>query len=474
MRERHGRHIGIRLVAGVLLSGVTAAAWLVAPSAPTQAAARPNIVLITTDDMAATDLAWMPKTLSLLRDRGVEVEDFLSNHPLCCPARAQIFTGQYGQNNGVHTNGGRYGGYRSLIDKNNHVGAWLATSGYRTAFVGKHLNGWADTAHRQRGWTIFDPYYRGVLRPRDITTFNNGRPKRYARIHTSDLTGRLSVRYIERLSATGRPFFLWASYTAPHKMVVDGVEGFPVPARRHRSLYPDVVAPSIAKPSFNEPDVSDKPGYVRAENQVSTRWANRHHRARIRTLRSVDDQVSATLSALRREGELANTYVFFTSDNGYLLGEHRLRTKNFPYEESLQVPLLVRGPGLGAGVSRPDTFGLVDLAPTFVDLAGATSRRRLDGRSMMDTLRAGAPGREDILIQAGRGRKAPWWWRGVRSDRYTYVATGGFRELYDRVEDPWQLQNVADDPAYAEILSQHQARLQQLKDCSGASCLTTP
>ena len=139
------------------------------------------------------------------------------------------------------------------------------------------------------------------------------------------------------------------------------------------------------------------------------------------------------------------------------------------------MPLLVRGPGLGSGVSRPETYGLCRPGS---DLRrprrGATSRRRLDGRSMMATLRAGAPGRDDILVQAGRGRTAPWWWRGVRSDRYTYVVTGGFRELYDRVEDPWQLQNVADDPAYAEVLSRHQARLQQLKDCSGASCLTSP
>lgn len=459
----------------MLLIGVVASAWFVTPAQPTQAAGRPNIVLITTDDMAATDLAWMPKTLSLLRDEGVQVNDFLSNHPLCCPARAQIFTGQYGQNNGVHTNGGRYGGYRSLVDKNNHVGSWLAASGYRTAFVGKHLNGWAETAHHQRGWTIFDPYFRGVLRPEDITTFNNGRPKRYTGIHTSDLTGRLSVRYIERLAATGKPFFLWSSYTAPHKMVVNGVEGLPVPARRHRSLYSDVVAPSISSPSFNEEDVSDKPAYVRGKTLASPRYMTKNHRARIRTLRSVDDQVAATLSALRRAGELSNTYVFFTSDNGYMLGEHRLRTKNFPYEESLQVPLLVRGPGLAGGATRSETYGLVDLAPTFVDLAGATSRRRLDGRSMMDTLRTGAPGRADVLIQTARkAQKTPWWWRGVRSSRYTYVETGGFRELYDRVEDPWQLKNVADDPAYAEVLEQLEARLAQLRDCAGASCLTMP
>ena len=118
------------------LTAVTSVVWLTTAAAPVgtplrQAAAdnRPNIILITTDDMNATDLRWMPQTRKLLRDSGVEVDGFISNHPLCCPARAEILTGQYGQNNGVHDNGGSFGGYDSLADPGNHVGAWLEDSG---------------------------------------------------------------------------------------------------------------------------------------------------------------------------------------------------------------------------------------------------------------------------------------------------------------------------------------------------------
>ena len=163
------------------------------------------------------------------------------------------------------------------------------------------------------------------------------------------------------------------------------------------------------------------------------------HRARIRSLRAVDDQVARIVRVLQDRGELANTYIFFTSDNGYLLGEHRLVAKNVPYEEAMQVPLLVRGPGLAPGVQRDELYGMVDLAPTFADLANASPKRRVDGRSMAATLSGGAPGYVRYLIQATNGGK-PWWWRGVRSRSHTYVEyAGGQRELYDLVADPFQL-----------------------------------
>jgi arylsulfatase A-like enzyme len=467
---RHLRRYAL-LVATLLLVTVAGPGLLGSPTGHAQVAVRPNIILITTDDMAETDLRWMPKTNTMLRDMGVRVGDFISNHPLCCPARAQIFTGQYAHNNGVRTNGGDYGGYPNLIDKGNHVGAWLTAAGYKTAFVGKHLNGWNDSAHHQPGWTIFNPYLKGIYNPFEITTFNNGRPKHYSGIHTSDLISRLTVDYIKRFSASGAPFFIWASQVSPHIMLVRGRWVDPVPAARHRYLYPTAVPPSLSRPSFNEADVRDKPVYVRERALYSRTRAIAAHRARIRTLRSVDDQVAATLQALRATGELANTYLFFTSDNGFLLGEHRWAGKNVPYEEALQVPLLVRGPDLPGGVIRNATYAVIDLAPTFVDLAGATAQRTMDGRSMMATLRAAAPGYSRLLIQAARGEHEPWWWRGVRTAGYTYVTySDGFEELYDRNIDPYQVNNAAGDPSQAQVLAAHRADLDALRDCSGDSC----
>ena len=452
---------------------VLAGPWGQLPAEQASAAGRPNIVLITADDMAASDLAWMPQTMRLLQDQGVDVTDFISNHPLCCPARAQIFTGQYAHNNGVRSNSGTYGGYHALDGKGNHVGTWLKRSGYQTAFIGKHLNNWTKSGHHQPGWTIFNPFYRGGYLPYGITMFNNGRPKRYARTYTADLVGRLTRDYIDRFSRSGAPFFIWASQLPPHKMRVRGHWTDPVPASRYRSSFSTAVPPAMSSPSYKEADVSDKPSYVRSRRGVSNRKVIALHRARIRSLRAVDDQVGAVVRALRDRNELDNTYVFFTSDNGYLLGEHRLLGKNYPYEESLQVPLLVRGPGLAAGAERDQMYGLVDLAPTFLDIAGATPGRTIDGRSMLDTLRSDAPGYDRFLIQATHGRQ-PWWWRGVRTQGHTYVHySNGFTELYDRGSDPAQLVNVADDPAYAEARSAHADQLAALRSCAGSDCRST-
>jgi len=246
----------------------------------------------------------------------------------------------------------------------------------------------------------------------------------------------------------------------------------PVAAARHRSLYPHARPPSLSDPAFNEVNVSDKPRYVRQTAPKSVSSLVTYHRARIRSLRAVDDQVRATVDALRTLGELGNTYLFFTSDNGFLMGEHRLKGKNTPYEQSLKVPLLVRGPGLPAGTVRRATYGMPDLAPTFVELSGATPGRVMDGRSMLATLRSGAPGYRDYLIQAGT-ETLPWWWRGVRSQRYAYVRyADGFQELYDLVKDPHELRNVAYRSAYRQVRADYAARLARLGGCSGAACHT--
>jgi arylsulfatase A-like enzyme len=184
----------------------------------------------------------------------------------------------------------------------------------------------------------------------------------------------------------------------------------------------------------------------------------------------VDDQVKAIVAALRANGELKNTYIFFTSDNGFLLGEHRQRRKNKPYEPTLRVPLLVRGPDLPGGTVRNATYSLVDLAPTFLELSGAQAQRKLDGRSMLATLATGAPGYRYYLIQGGTPA-GPWWWRGVRSRNWVYVRYHhGFEELYDRAADPGQLRNVARDDSYRQVRAHMARRLADLRGCAGKGC----
>lgn len=463
-RKRAGRLLA-PLIAAVL------AVPLLVTSAPEAASeTRPNILLITMDDMRGGELAWMPRTRELIADKGVRIVGFVSDHPLCCPARAEILTGQYGHNNGVRTNSSTHGGYDSLIRPGNHIGTWLKDSGYRTAMVGKHLNGWELTAVRQRGWTIFNPILKGIYKPYGLTMYNNGSPRFYEDVYTADLIGRFTVRYIDRFSASGAPFFIWVDHVPPHAMFIDGAWRPPLPPPRYRDAYPDSVPPSFSDPAFNEDDVSDKPVWVQNTSKVSRRTVTFWHRRRIRSLRAVDDQVGAAVRALRANGELANTYIIFHSDNGYLLGEHRQWEKNKPYEKAVRVPLLVRGPGLPGGTVRQAMYGTVDIAPTILQLTGATAGRKQDGRSMMPTLRRDTAGYTHHLIQAGRW-SGTWWWRGVRSRSHVYVRYDtGFEELYDRIKDPAQLTNVAQDPGYADVRDDLAARLAVLQTCVGETC----
>lgn len=475
------------LGAAVVLSGLPAVAPSTSPTeaAPTAAtatappaqqpdapSARPNIVLITTDDMRADDLRWMPQTRRLLGRAGVTMSDFLSSHPLCCPARAQIMTGQHAQNNGVLTNKRPNGGYPSLRDPGNNVGSWLQAAGYRTAFIGKHMNFW--DGRRQGGWTHFNPIVRNVYAPRGLVMYNDGHRQRYSRVYGTDLLSNLSVREIRRLSGAA-PFFVWTSYVAPHGMLVKGTWVPPVPAKRHQRLFASAKPPAMGTPAFNEAHRADKPRWVRRQDQRPAKMRGLH-RARIQSLQAVDEGVAATIRALRRAGELSSTVIVFSSDNGFLLGEHGLRDKNVAYEESLRVPLVVRGPGIPAGVVRRGVFGLVDLPATIADLAGARPTRVLDGRSMLPHLRQGAKGYDTYLIQAGaEGRKPAerWWWRGVRSPRYTYVRyDDGTEELYDLRRDPAQLRNMASRPSYSAVLGRLSDRLDVLADCSGRDCVS--
>lgn len=468
----HKRRSG-SVLAAVTVLVLTGTVWAEAGPPPVAAAPRPNIVLITADDMTRTDLRWMPRTRNLLAEQGVELEAFLSNHPLCCPARAEILTGQYGHNNGVHANAGRLGGYQALRDKGNHVGRWLERSGYRTAFVGKHLNHWPKTRHRQPGWTIFNPILGGVYRPTGLTMFRDGRPKRYPGVYTADLVGDFTTSYVRRFAEGNRPFFIWASHVPPHDMQVDGRMVPPIPPPRYRSVYPRARPPSLGHPAFNEADVSDKPMWVRSLNRVSRTRMIRYHRARIRSLRAVDDQVGALVRVLRATGELRNTVIAFTSDNGFQLGEHRAVGKNYAYEASVRVPLVVRGPGMPAGHVSDDLYSLVDLAPTFSQLARATAGRRVDGRSMLPTLRGAQRGYGSVLTQAAWRQTVPWWWRGLRSEDHVYVRyRGGFEELYDLAIDPGEERNVARLPEYQSVLEEQRSRLSTLRSCSGTACQT--
>jgi N-acetylglucosamine-6-sulfatase len=433
---------------------------------PTDAEAvdtRPNIVLIVADDMTKSDLRWMPIARRLLGDQGVTMQSFLSNHPLCCPARAEILSGQYAQNNGTWHNGGEFGGSQSFRFHDDSLAAWLSAAGYLTAYVGKYLNHWERDPFTPAGWADFNATTRGVHAPNDFWSFNNGDPVHHEGVYTADWVAHRTRAYIRDYSASGAPFFIFAAQMPPHVMLVDGKWVPPIPARRHADLFPSVVSPATRKDSFGV-----RSRFSNAD--LTVKQSNIQHRARIRSLQAVDEAVADTVDALRDNGELANTFVVFTSDNGYLLGEHQVDGKDVPYKEALNVPLLVRGPGVPVA-ERNEMGSLVDLAPTFLEDAGAAASRELDGRSLLSLWREGAGGGNSAtLIQSGSETRK-WDWRGVWAQRYTYVTFPGAGEmLFDRTVDPYELRNVASD--WPGVLNDLRARYQALKDCVGADCVT--
>jgi arylsulfatase A-like enzyme len=461
-------------------------------------------VLILTDDQNPDEMRWMPRTRRLVGDQGLRFTRATSPHPLCCPARAEILTGKYGQNSGVRHNSGKYGGWKGYLRGGNlesNLAVWLRQQGYLTALVGKFLNGYDPEKEDQPpGWDHWNPTGRGTYSYYGTTFHADGHPHRYQRRYVADVARDYASDYLRQYARRDRPFFLWVADVAPHEASGPIVRrrygtqwGPPLPARRHVGLFHRAPLPSARKPSFDERDVDDKPHPLRRAKRQDPADLTFAFRQRIRSLQAVDEGNARILRQLDRLGELDDTYVFYLSDNGFLLGEHRLRGKNYGFREDLSVPFEVRGPGVGPDRTSRTPVSLLDLAPTFLDIAGVTGAERrglgLDARSILPELHGRRPGPGDTqLIQGGTASPAHmkdehslspgWWWRGVTTRRYVYQAWfDGDEALYDLRRDPFELRNLVDlarpgnplrDPSYAPVLEELRRRYAQLQDCAGA------
>lgn len=456
---------------------------------------RPNIVMITADDMRADEIKFMPQTRRLLGRAGLTHTQALTPHPLCCPARAVLMTGQYAQNNGVRTNFPPQGGFTAL-DRDHLVSRWLNESGYNTGMVGKHLNAAKFTKlGRDPGWTLFDPTQGGYSDYYDFVQYDNGNAVEVKDTYYTDYVGAKSAEYAHQLSTYDAPFFMWVSHFGPHstqrfdcdETSTDCEKKSPPTmsqeylADRKQVAKDDRLARKrtnalMSSPAFRERDLSDKQKYVTASPAPSRKQVYELVRGRIGALRTVDDNVAGLLRQLEKDGELDNTYVTFITDNGYQLGEHGYVGKVLGYEPTVRTPMLVRGPGVRPGTKTDEVVTLVDLASTYLDIAGAKADLTLDGVSLR-RLWHGAkvkPHRGGVLLLAGALRsetgKKGWYFRGVRTTRYTYLKYhDGWVELYDRQRDPHQTRSVSDDPRYAAVRTELDRRLVALQDCNGPS-----
>jgi arylsulfatase A-like enzyme len=472
------------VLAALLVLSATALLMPVAPGAQDERRRRPNVVVLMTDDQTLASLSVMGNVRRLLGGRGTTFERSFVSLSLCCPSRATFLTGQYAHNHGVLGNKPPEGGYDKL-DTREWLPTWLQRAGYRTAHIGKFLNGYDASDGVPPGWNEWygsvDP---STYRFYGYTLNENGRLVTYGAdrnpaFYSTDFFARRASELITRVAPDPQPFFLSVAFLAPHSggpRDPGDPRGLPTPspAPRHRDRF--AATPLPQPPSFNETDVSDKPLAIRTRPPIGAMRANaiqENHRQRLESLLSVDEAVASIMDTLRATGELDDTLVVFTSDNGFFHGEHRVASgKVLAYEPSIRVPLLMRGPGVPAGARRRQLVTNADLAPTILDAAQARpAGRPQDGRSLFPLLRDG--GREwgrDLLIE-GVGTS----FDAVRTLRYKLVQhASGEQELYDLRRDPHELQSLHADPRLAAVKGQLAARLSKLKDCSGRGCRAHP
>jgi arylsulfatase A-like enzyme len=462
------------LIAAALASGAAAGTGAGPPQPP-------NVVVIMSDDQTQEELRVEPKVLDQIGAHGVTFDNNFVNFSLCCPSRSTFLTGLYAHNHHVLGNAPPLGGFQRFedLDSNNDLPLWLQAGGYDTGQVGKYLNGYGgnDPTLIPPGWSDLNAV-SGAVSYYDYNINSNGTLVPYGEApedYVDDVITGKAVGFVNSVGASGQPFFLYVAYKAPHgggpHVSGDRCTPGPEPAPPDFGAFQDEQLPP--DPGFNEADVSDKPAQIQQQPQLSDNaiaTITTRYQCELESLADVDRGVGRIMNALRDQGALKNTYVIYTSDNGFMHGQHRIPTgKVRLYEPSIRVPLLMRGPGIPAGKHTTDLSINADLAPTIVDATGTTANRVMDGRSLLKA--ATSPkvktGRR-LLVEATN-------YTAVRTARYMYAEhESGERELYDLDSDPAELQNVADTPAYADAQAALAADLQRLRFCAGFTCRRNP
>src|SRR5262245_20190434 len=456
-----GGFMAVALLASLGLAGQAGPAQAVDP--------QPNIIVIMTDDQTLASMSVMPNVRNLIGAHGTTFGQHYVSYPLCCPSRATYLTGQLPHNHDVFDNQPPDGGYRKLRGAQT-LPVWLRDAGYKTVHIGKYLNGYGkdDPLEVPTGWE----YWHGLVSAYRMWGYsinhNGDRVQTYGQVgvqdpelYQTDVLRDIATNFIQLHAHGTRPFFLSWAPLAPHTEVKTGLElnyRNPRPAPRHRGTFDNEPLPR--PPSFNENgdggDMSDKPAFLRrgplTDAEIDS--ITKRYRSRLEALLAVDEAVKAIVDTLRAESILSNTVLIFTSDNGFMDGQHRIPNgKVHAYNPSAHVPLLMRGPGIPAGQSTGAFVSNVDLAATILDLADATPAIRIDGLSLVPVaenpssiagrhllLETGEPGARDIGDR---------WYAAVRTERYLYVehwlrSAGGAdvrtgKELYDQSIDGHQL-----------------------------------
>ncbi len=546
-RGRFGFALGLCL----LLLSLVVAGLQNAEAAQHSALQKPSFVVIQTDDetldqlyaslnVGGVEVQAMPYTHALIANRGITFNRYYVPYPLCCPSRVSLLTGRYSHNNNVRGNvppNGGYTGFKARGAYSHNLATWLQAAGYRTIHIGKFLNGYgdepfdegkdvppgwsawhsvlkADTNHYYYGYTLNNngvlegPYGDpGSWETREYGERDdfgcpaaplNGKPCFYE-------TDRFNTIAWEELNQTSpeQPFYLQVDYTAPHGDYRRPAG--PEPATRHYNTFAGAPYPHGRSEGFNEGNVNDKPRFIREAPYLSLNDIHTYrvyYQKALESLRSIDEGVKTIVDTLGGLQRLRNTYVIFTSDNGFFYGEHRLTGGKFlAYDPATHLPLLIRGPGIKPGTETGELAANIDIAPTILELAGATADKSIDGRSLVPymqdaTLRSRRPILFESFVEtadveangeppAQRARRntggrdgagasivaPPKDYLGIRLGPYKYIEwPSGEKELYDITKDPFELNNVVRVGNLSPIRAFLHAQLVRLEACVGKTC----
>jgi N-acetylglucosamine-6-sulfatase len=450
----------------------------------------PNIVFVLTDDLSMNLLQYMPNVMTM-QHQGLTFSDYFVSDSLCCPSRASIFTGNFPHDTGIYTNFGRHGGFDQFYargEEQHTFATALHDAGYRTAMMGKYLNGYmgghanpsaAPQTYVPPGWDRWDvagwgyPEFNYLLNENGALQTYGGQPQDYL---TDVLSGK-AVDFIDSAARAQQPFFLEVATFAPHRPYI--------PAPRNRQDFPGLKAPEA--PNFNALP-ANPPGWLAGHAPLTGKQINtldRSYRKRAQAVEAVDGLIGAIQGALIANGIQGNTYIVFSSDNGLHMGEYRLMAgKMTAFDTDIHVPLIVTGPGVPAGAGTGAMAENIDLAKTFAQIGGTDLAS--DGHSLLPLLRGVEPldWRNAVLIEhrhpsgaihdpdfQGPGSGNPLTYEAMRTRDFLYVEyTTGERELYDLRSDPFELNNLAPYMSPAQIADFHAALL-ALEHChGGAAC----
>ncbi|MGQ7846350.1 sulfatase-like hydrolase/transferase [Granulosicoccus sp. 3-233] len=474
------------------LFSIIASTLLTFVTIPTKAGAadRPNILFLFLDDATYDELGslpiarYFPNMKKYVQDKGVRFTNFHSIAPLCGPARASLFRGQYPHNSGVKVNALGWKIFHDNGYTDAEMGMWMREAGYTTALVGKYCHeeypvASRDPAYHPPGWDEFHASLGGDYF--DLPRVSNGdrsRTRPFPLDYRTDMESQTATEIVNQHDYSS-PLFLYIAPFAPHYAPSSRD---PMSHPRHADLFSSVRLPRV--PSLNEADVSDKTqqyASLSLRSAAEIRAEDERFRERLRSIAAVDELLGDVVDALNNKGQLDNTYIFLTSDNGFQQGHHRDFGKKDPFDRTTRVELLVAGPGITPDTQYNHLLGHIDLAPTFLSIANAPAPHYLDGKSFMPLLMQPdsvpeAQWRESLLIENTERKKNSYVdldLNYVALRRYDDIFVrwaNGENEYYDLSSDPWQLSNQ-----YANLPSSEQqalnVKLDEFIDCSGTECL---